>query len=312
MPLLKLSKTEQRRFSVFIACLFLSGIAWFFFSLSNYYEFVITAKLNYKNFPSNKAFSPLHADTVQAMVLGTGWQLLLSKITGKKEVLEVDLRELEKKNFIVLPHQLENLNRQKKPLKIVSVNPDTLFFDFTEKTVKKVPVHLAYSLKLPKQYGLQGPIEIQPEYITVSGPAEVIKDVKSWTTDSLKISALNQNDYTFISLSGSKTNVSIYPKAVEVKVPVGEFTETDLEIPIQVYNNKNLEIKLLPEKVKVTYLVSLDKFKIIGKEDFKAGVDLNLWLLKGYTQLPVKLVKVPPYIKIVRFEPQVIDFIIKE
>jgi hypothetical protein len=45
---------------------------------------------------------------------------------------------------------------------------------------------------------------------------------------------------------------------------------------------------------------------------FEATADLDLWRDHGYTTLPVKLTRVPPFCKIVKVSPTNIDFIIKK
>jgi hypothetical protein len=98
---------------------------------------------------------------------------------------------------------------------------------------------------------------------------------------------------------------------VSDKIPVEEFTEKTLEIPLKILNNSGYEIKLLPEKVTVTFLTALSNYPKVDRNVVEASIDMDYWQNKGYGQLPVKLSGFPDYCKLVSIEPQIVDFIVK-
>jgi YbbR domain-containing protein len=175
-----------------------------------------------------------------------------------------------------------------------------------------VPVLLAKNLQLKNQYHISGPIKLKPEYVTIAGPATVLAGIHFWKTDSLKMKNVSNNISKTVSLQPTKANISIYPHNVNVIIPVDEFTEKSIEVPVKILNNRHYEVKLLPEKVKITFLVALNNYPETNIESFKAAVDLNNWVNQKYTQLPVQLIKLPKYCKLVSVEPQTIDFILQE
>jgi hypothetical protein len=63
-------------------------------------------------------------------------------------------------------------------------------------------------------------------------------------------------------------------------------------------------------KVKVTFTTSLRRYPEIDDEFFEASADLSLWQDRGYSTLPVKITRLPAYCKIVKIQPQNVDFII--
>ena len=59
-------------------------------------------------------------------------------------------------------------------------------------------------------------------------------------------------------------------------MPVDEFTEKDLEIPVKLINNRNYEnVKIFPQKVKVTFTTSLSRYAEIDEDFFEATADLG-------------------------------------
>jgi YbbR domain-containing protein len=315
MAIVKLSATERRRLSVFFTCLVLAVLAWIFTTLSNVYSYGVQEVLTYKNAPQKRAFHSLQPDTVKATVQGTGWQMLFSSMNKENKPITIDLATLENRNYVVLSSQLKQINIRKEiTQQIISIDPDTLYFDFSNRLVKKVPVQLMLNLKYKKQFAISGNIIIKPAHITVSGPIDRLKEISLWKTDSLDLKDVTETINTRINLQSVKEgNLNVYPKTVQVIIPVDEFTEKTLDLPVKLINNHNYDnVKVFPQKVKVTFTTALSRYPDMTEDLFEATADLDLWRDHGYKSLPVKLTRVPPYCKIVKVSPANIDFIIKK
>ncbi|HEY0246596.1 MAG TPA: YbbR-like domain-containing protein, partial [Mucilaginibacter sp.] len=271
--------------------------------------------LNFKNVPQKRAFHSLQSDTVNATVKGSGWQMLFSKMNIENRTVKVDLRALDSENYVVLSTQLDAINEARVANnRIISFNPDTLYFDFSNRSTKRVRVQLAAALKYERQFSQSDKVTISPAYITLTGPSSRIDKITSWKTDSLKLTDVNETVISRLNLEPVKEgNISIYPKTVQVTVPVNEFTEKTIEIPVKLVNNSNYyNVKVFPQKVKVTFTTSLDRYADMNDELFEAKADLDMWKKFGYNTLPVMLTKLPDFCKIVKIEPKNIDFIIKK
>ncbi|HJP62968.1 MAG TPA: YbbR-like domain-containing protein [Mucilaginibacter sp.] len=315
MALIKLSASEKRRLSAFFTCLVLAVLVWVFYTLSDTYDFTVNEVLTYKNSPQKRAFHPLQPDTVKATLKGTGWQILFQKMDYANKNIEVDLKTLESKDYIDLNSQLKQINEKANfDQPIVSFSPDTLYFDFSGRTIKRVPVKLVAGIHYQRQFAQSGNITLEPSYVTVSGPDNVIDNIKSWSTDSLVLDSVNETVRKNLALQPVKQgNLNIYPKSVRVKVPVDEFTEKTVQIPVKLVNNHNFyHVKVFPQKVKVTFTTSLRRYPEMDEDFFEATADIDLWHDRGYTTLPVKLTRYPPYCKIIKIEPQNVDFIIRK
>ncbi|MFC5284850.1 YbbR-like domain-containing protein [Pedobacter alpinus] len=315
MALIKLTAVERRKLSIFFTCTILAVLAWLFFSLSNKYEYEVKTVVNFKNLPVNKAFNPLQSDTVLLTVQGTGWQLLFTRLRIYPRDVKVDLKTLEKRNYVTFTDQMRTINNYySSEQKIISVNPDTLYFDFTTRRVKKVPVKLVTKLSFVKQFGQSADIEIKPSFITVTGPLEKLATIKVWETDTFKRENISNTITDKISLKSSEApNITIYPPLTELKIPVEEFTEAELSIPIKVINNQQYyNIKLIPERVKITFMVSLSDYAKVKEDDYEAIVDLDIWKNDAAKMLPVQIVKKRPFTRIRKIEPLQVNFMIKK
>lgn len=315
MPIIKLTKIERKRFLALIACLLLAMAGWLFLALNNKYIYTSKTVLVYRNFPQNKAFHPLQSDTVDLQVEGTGWQLLFARLRVQPPSISVSLDKLNARNFILVSEQLYNVNNQlETSQRIISVKPDTLYFDFSARTVKKVPVELVSDLHFSKQYDISADIEISPSHVTVSGPLEELNKIVSWQTDTLKRSKVQETLKTRVSMKQSNfKNVNIFPANVEVRVPVDEFTEKTLDVPLRVINNNEyLSVKLFPKKVRLTFMVALSNYQQVDEDLIEAVVDLKEWKEQNHSQLQVRLIRFPNYCKVIKLVPAEVDFIIEK
>ncbi len=315
MPFIKFSKVERRRISLFFVCLLFAVGAWMFFALSNRYVYQVQTLVRYVNFPDNKVFHSLQSDTIDLQIEGTGWQLLFSKLRINPQSVNVDLEKLKKQTFINLSDQLTTINKQfESAQKVVNIRPDTLYFDFSSRSVKKIPIRLNYNIRFENHYGISDSVQLSPSYVTVTGPGNELEKIDYWYTDTLKLKNVTSNFSSKILLQKPvKANISIYPRLVDLKLMVDEYTEKVVDVPIVLLNNNEFRnVKLLPEKVKITFLTALSNYSKIAREDFEVSADLNNWKLKGYIQLPLVISKFPKFCKLVKIEPQNIDFIIQK
>lgn len=315
MPFIKLTKIERKRFLVLLTCVLLTIAGWLFLALNNKYVYTAKTVLMYKNFPQKKAFHPLQSDTVDLLVEGTGWQLLFARLRINPQYISISLDKLNNRNYVLFSEQLYAVNNQlETSQKIISVRPDTLYFDFSKRTVKKVPVVLVPDLKFSRQFDISGPIEFTPNYVTVSGPQEELEKIDFWKTDTLRLQDIHSNRVSRIAVKQNvMKNISVFPGVVEVRLPVDEFTEKTVEVPLKILNNKEFyNVKLFPKKVKVTFLVALSSYQQVNEDFIEAAVDLNEWKENHHGQLTVRLTRFPEYCKKVMLTPGKVDFIIEK
>ncbi len=315
MPFIKLSKVERKRFLVLVACLLCAIGAWLFMALNHKYVYTAKTVLIYKDFPQKKAFKALQTDTVDLQVEGTGWQLLFARLRVNPQAIAVSLEKLNTRSYILFSEQLPAVNRQlETSQKIISVKPDTLYFDFSKRTNKQVKVKLRYDFTFAKQYGIASQIQLKPSHVNISGPQEELAKINEWYTDTLKLTDLQRSANTRVAMKANNlVNVSIYPTSVAVKVPIDEFTEKTVEVPLTLINNQDFyDVKLYPKKVKITFMVALSRYEEVDEDFIVATVDVNEWKLLKHEKLTVKISRFPEYCKLVNIHPTKINFIIEK
>lgn len=315
MPGIKLNKTQRRKLSIFAKCILFSFLAWALFAISNNYVYTVRAGVEYVNAPMNKAFHPLQSDTVNVRLETTGWQLLFSTLRSAAHTIQVDLSGLQNRSWIVFTNQLGFINRQfATNRQVISVSPDTLYFDFSKQTERKIPVKPVYNIQFAKQYNIIDQLTVSPEYVTITGPLEDVVEIESWETDTIRGTNVKSSVRTSVPLQkNQRTNINVYPTTVEVNIPVGEVTEKILEVPLKIENAQQFSsVKLLPGKVRLTVMVSLNDYARVTSSSFDAVVNLEHWVDDRIESLPVIITQVPEFCALVKVEPQNVDFFVRK
>lgn len=311
----RITKIRRRKVAIFIRCLCISFIAWLLFAVSTEQTYRINAGISYVNIPDNKAFHPLQSDTVGIRIKMSGWKMFTKRLQPDTPHIQVDLSGLRTRNYIVFANQLGYINRQfPADQQVVGVTPDTLYFDFSKQTQRKVPVRPLYDIQFKKQFGVIGDTRANPEYVTVTGPLEDVANIDYFETDTIRGTEVATDIRTIAYLNKhQKNNITIYPTFSEIVIPVGEITEKVIELPVKSENVAGYaSVQTLPSKVKVTFLVSLDDYNKWSSGDFEAIVDIQGWEEHDVQSLPVILTKVPPHCHIMSIEPQNVDFFVRK
>lgn len=310
----RISKTKRRKIAIFLRCLGISFVAWLLFAVSTEQTYRINAGVSYVNIPENRAFHPLQSDSVHIRMQMSGWKMFLKRLRPDTPHIQVDLSGLKTRNYIVFTNQLGYINRQ-FPVdnQVIAVIPDTLYFDFSKQTQRKVPIRPLYDIQFKKQYGIIGETRANPEYVTVTGPLEDVANIDYLETDTIRGTEVATDVRTVAYLNKhQKNNITIYPTFAEITVPVGEITEKVIEVPLKVENAaRYTSVRTLPSKIRVTFLVSLKDYNKWSSRDFEAIVDMENWEKNKVQNLPVILTKVPEHCQIVSVEPQNVDFFVR-
>lgn len=311
----KLNKIQRRKITIFLRCIIISFLAWLLIAISNKYTFTVRAGIEFVNIPEKRAFHSLQSDTVSVKVKMSGWDVLLSRLNPDTANIQVDLSSLSSRNFIVFSNQIGFINRQfPSDKQVLTVSPDTLYFDFSKQTQRKIPVRVPTALSFKKQYDIIGETRTNPSHITITGPLEDIANIEYLETDSITGKNVHTDIRTIANINKKqRTNITIYPTFTEVVIPVGEVTEKIIEVPIKIENaNRYTSVRIVPTKAVLTAMISLKDYAKFSASDFEVVVDMEGWEKNNTKSLPVIVTKVPDFVKIVKVEPQNIDFFVRK
>ncbi len=316
------SERFKKRFGpkalVFLFFVFLSTILWLSMVLGEQYFTEISYPVRYYNFPKNKVLVNDLPESLNIRVNANGNVILKYKVQSRINPIAFDVNSFslmegkESTEFYVLTDVASQRiqNQLDANIQIIEISPDTLFFELAEVVNKKIPVNPNIEYSIAKQYIQKGDVMLSPDSVIVSGPSSIVDTIQ--TAITLPESLINVSDTISGSLKIPKQEkLKFTPDEVDYKIMVEQFTETSIEIPIQVSNSPDtLTVKLFPKDVDVSFRVGLSDYDKAIPGLFKASVDFND-ISEERKKLKVTLDSKPDFVEQVRIFPQHVEYIVE-
>ncbi len=306
---------SSKNTSVFLVCLALSALFWLLIKLSKEHTTTITVPVVYTDMPNDKLLVNELPTELKVEITTYGFKLLRYSITGKRtakiSVANLDIRPTTAGNEYWLPNTQKSIVAKFFPteVKIGSITPDKILFTYSMLELKRVPVKTNISIDLPKQFALSSAIRVEPEYINVRGPKNILDTLKAVYTEGLEIKSKPDNNVQQLQL---KTNNQLkYEQGeVSVTIPIDEYTEVYTEVPITPINvPEGEQLKLYPDKVKVYGLMGMKTYYELLPEDFEIVCDYRKIDFES-NSVKLELTEYPNELKSLRFTPQRVEYLI--
>jgi len=306
---------------VFLICLVIAAFIWILIKLSKEYTEILVFPVSYTNIPAGKLIANDPDTTLTLHLKSKGFRILSNKKFFKPHAINVDIGSYirKKKNsstdYYILSVELNSTvgDQIHYPNEVISISPDTLHFRLEKVYSKKVPVKLMTTISFSQQYELADSVKYDPDSVLISGPHAAIDSINFIETVPKVLSNLNSNQTLVLSFNPKYNlfKVTTSASSVKILIPVDKFTEATIELPILIINNdNNYIVRTFPEKVKVTYLVSLANFKNVKPTMFSAVSDISKAMLSKSKKLKVEVIKYPSYVRIQKIQPEKIEFIL--
>jgi hypothetical protein len=306
------------RLGTFLVCLLLAALFWLFNSLSREYSTIIRVPVDYTNLPSKDLIAVELPDSVDAEVRASGFTLFAYKWTNATSSLKLDMRQARSVgngDYALATQQGEERLKGGigQGLKIVRIMPDTLLLSFSGATEKQVPVIPRVNVQCAPMYRLGDSIRTVPAFVKVTGSEALVKRIAFVETETQNYIGLDHpvNEPVKLVLPAGFGQLTIQPAEVNLVIPVGQYTEKRVLVPIEAQNlPANAILKTFPDKVEIVFQVPLEDYDKINADMFRAAVDYAKVTAQN-KQLTVELIRQPLNIRNPRIEPQAVDFIIR-
>jgi hypothetical protein len=311
---------NDKRVAAFVVCVFIATGFWFLNALSKTYTVDMIVPVKYINLPNNKTLSNQLPDQFDLKISAHGFTILRYQVSFLLMPLEFNVNDMtddrmmdRRKSSFAFPTRqfLPDLSYQlSSELNILSMNPDTLYFKFDHMGRKRVKVIPMVKVNLKKQFQISGDIKTSPDSVTVNGPQSVLDTLHFVLTETKKFNTVDQSLQTEALLQKQK-DIFLEPNTVDINIPVEEYTEAQLSVPIMLTNQPpKMNIKLFPAKVKVTFLVGLSRFQEMHPEDFKLTVNYSE-IKDGKERLKITSESTPAYLYDLKITPEEIEYLIE-
>jgi len=317
----KFNLRNDRKPVIFLICVAIATIFWFLNALEKEYTVELSFPVKYTNLPKNKILANDPPNHFTLDVRSYGFTLLRYKLSMAFSPLVFNVNEFTGKKMEVTNNTVYAIpSRQYRgriaaqlsnELNITGVHPDTVHFYFDRIISRKFKVTPDISYGLKKQHYLYDDINVKPDSVVVEGPQSILDTLKEVQTISQHYKDLDQETKRNVLLKEIK-KLEFKPSRVLIDIPVEEYTEKQVEVPITIDNlPDSVHVNLFPSSVKISFMTGLSQFNEITQADFRASVSYED-LKNKMDYLPVYLEKSPPHLKSVNFLPKKIEYLIEQ
>ncbi len=275
----------------------------------------------YYNLPGQKVIVNDLPETITLNVKTSGFNILSYHFSKKKKPVEIDVDAKigsslsQSTDVLILPTNTfsGDFNGQLgNDISIVNFIPDSIVFNFSYKSVKRVPVKPDIHITFEKQYDSTGSFITEPDSVYVSGPGSLIGKINFITTEQVNLEKVKEQISKKVRLKADKL-LSLSDTMVKLTLPVEKFTEENLEIPVTaIHVQTGYSLKTFPDKIIVRYQVALSKYNQVTPFLFEAVVDASKSEEQKTNKMSVQLVKVPSFVRAASISPERVDYILRK
>lgn len=307
-------KYSKSKVKLFLFFLLVASIFWVLTKFSREFTASVVAKVDYINLPETAALSHDNLHEVTFDLTANGFEILFYKF--KKPALEINVAERYDQGndkFTISRSELvkELSSKFNKYMDIKNLSADGLTVNLDPIILKRIVVKPRYDITFKEGFKSIDSIEMKPDSITISGPKGVLKSINSIDMELLSLQNVEKSiSQTVQIISPSEEIVKINPSEIQVEWPVAEFSQGKFTLPVEVINlPPSLELKLVPERITVSFDISVNDFSAVTRDNFRVVCDYSKRNESDNFMLPV-LVKQPKGAVNIVFEPKKIDFFI--
>lgn len=307
-----LSRSDQ---TVLAICVGISFFFWLLVKLSAEYDAEKDVRLDYR-LPEAMAFTEAPPRQVVATIQGTGWNLLVEFLVGRHIRLEYQA-SAEDAAFNLSRSRLRSdiADRLSSDHLLVLdvVNFDGLQLQLEAREQRRVPVRPRHAFTYaPEHQPAEGTI-LEPDSVTITGPASELRTISSWPTDSLSVENLSSDYVGTVGLQEPPPTLSLQPDQVRVEQRVEQFTEKTLFVPVTIRNPPADSVRIFPDKVKLTCVVGLHRYDSLSSSEFTLVADLSTARLDaGKNTASLELVNRPNYVQRINLARRSVEFFLVE
>lgn len=320
MPQKKATKNKQSRFRTFLksdrailmSCIGIAFVFWLFTKMSYIYKSTISVELVYE-LPKGKVLTEPPPSTIDIDIEGTGWDLMGTWFRSNKFTIGVNFQDNAPVTLNAMNLKSKIAKQLSDDLQILELRPDFVRLLPEGEARKQISIILDNQIELAGPYQYEDSLQLDPAFVTVTGPASVVSEIKNCKTVPVIMQNVEASFDKEIALKAHpNTNVVFSPGKVRLSAKVEQVTEKRFEIEIEKRGAPDsLLLVLLPKKVEVICIVGLSDYESLDANEFEAVVDFRNIDIFEQRKIKVELERLPSYVRQIQFQPSFVDYIIR-
>lgn len=301
---------------IFFAFVLLSFGFWLLQSLQQEYEIEISIPVRYKNIPPDVSFTETPPQEIVARVKDKGSVLLNYSFGRSFAPIETNMKnQAEKSDSLSISKKTIESDIQKQLLattSLIGFEPQRIEAAYSKRIKKDIPVVFNGIVQTNPGFHVSGDIIISPSTISVFASDVVLDTLNQAKTVFTEIKKGNKTISRTVQLQ-KVSEATFDPTSVTVTIPIEEFTEKTLEIPVICTDLPSQYIlRTFPSVAKVTCSIPLSRFKDLSEDAFEIKFSFKDLEQNVSGTLPIHLTKKPDWVSSATIVPDKIEFILEQ
>ena len=311
-----LHRQKWKEALVFSAFVLLALGFWLLQSLQQEYEIGIVIPVRYKNVPADIAFNGTVPDKIDARVKDKGSVLLNYTFGRGFAPIEVNMKATEGKSgdTLITKREIENdiLKQLLNTTALTDFTPHQIEIGYSKRMHKQVPVAFDGDIQTDAGFLLSGEIILKPGYVNVYASQSLLDTLQFVYTAPTRIQKGNKTVTRTVQLQ-PVAGANLEPAVVTLTVPIEEYTEKTLEIPVTCTGIPiHYTVRIVPPTVKVNCSVPLSRFKELAEDQFAIRIPFKELEQNLSGTLPIHLSEQPEWVRTATLTPDKVEFILEQ
>lgn len=308
------NKNKKGKPKMFLLFLFVAAFIWFLTKFSREFTANLESEIEYINVPHDVVITEDNFDLISFDLTANGFDFLFYKINKPKISIDLNSYINEEGTIITISNnELKRIitSQLKNDIIVNNVSIDAMEILIDKLETKRVKVNLLENIQFTNGFKPVGNFKLVPDSINISGPAHHLDTLNGVSTIVLNLTNVNENISTEIDLNiADDTSISYSQNSVNLDIIVKEFTQKSISIPITIINlPHDLDLKLIPSNVTVSFDVSMEDFNKINANEFSIICDFNKKNDQENFMIP-NLIEQPNDILNIELKENKVDFLI--
>lgn len=313
-----LLRPQWKEVLIFLAFVLLSFGFWMLQSMQEEYEMNISIPVKYKNIPVDMAFTEPAPEKITVRLKDKG-SVLMNYSFGRKFVpIEKIVKPKDPQASVgtltISSREIES-DIQKQLIattKLVKFEPAQIKVAYGKRAQKAIPVVFDGKINLEPGFQLSGDILLSPAAVNVYATEAILDSIEQIKTVFTEFKSVNKTVTKTIQLRKSDT-ISLEQDNVTVTIPVDEYSEKILEIPVQCTGvPKEYTVRLMPHTVKVSCNIPISRFKELKENQFAIRIPFDVLEQNLTGVVSVELSEKPDWVTSAILSPNKIEFVIEQ
>ena len=307
-------KYKTSKIKSFLFFLLLALVFWVLTKFSEETTAAINANLAFTNLPASVSISPKTPSEIEFDISANGFEFLSYNINAPK--IDIDVSKYYKEGDTLISISNSELDKIimahfGSDTRVSNLSINTLEMPLDIVVSKKVPIKLISEISYKEGYKAVGEPFLSPDSVVISGPSVSVNGVDSILSETYANKDVSETLESVVGLYlDENSDISISEETVSLRIIVEEFAQKRMSLPVEVTNvPQDIQLKLLPESIVISFDVSVNQFNSISENDFKIVCDYAL-RSSGENILVPKLVDQPEGLYHIEWSTKKVEYLI--